>query len=176
MSQENLTTNEGIKKLQELAIGIDFALFATNLGVQAAHAVPMSTKEVDEEGNIWFLSNKNSEHNKHIAEQGVAQLYYGKGSSMEFLTVFGKATISTDKSIIEQLYVKSDDSWFDGKDDPNVSIIRIQPTDVYYWDSKVGKFVSMLHFLTAIVTGTKADNSDGVEGKIEIYHKQESTK
>ena len=126
----------------------------------------MSTKEVDEEGNIWFLSNKNSEHNKHIAEQGVAQLYYGKGSSMEFLTVFGKATISTDKSIIEQLYVKSDDSWFDGKDDPNITALKITPQDAHYWEPKSNALVSLVKMGVGFITGEKQEL--GKEGDIKI--------
>ena len=54
------------------------------------------------------------------------------------------------------------------KDDLNVSILRIAPEDVYYWDTKAGKLVSLLSFATAIVTGNKTDNSDGVEGQISI--------
>jgi hypothetical protein len=53
-------------------------------------------------------------------------------------------------------------------DDPNVSILRIASEDVYYWDTKAGKLVSLLSFATAIVTGNKTDNSDGVEGQISI--------
>lgn len=166
MSQENLKTDEAVNKLKELATGIDFAFLATNLGMQAAHAVPMSTKEVDEEGNIWFLSNKNSEHNKHITDQGIAQLYYGKPGSMEFLTVFGNATISTDKSTIEKLYVKSDDNWFDGKDDPNITAIKIQPQDAHYWEPKSNALVSLVKMGVGFITGQRQEL--GKEGDINI--------
>ncbi len=166
MSQENLTTNEAVNKLRDLATGIDFAFLATNLGAQAAHAVPMSTKEVDEQGNIWFLSNKNSEHNKNITEQGIAQLYYGKAGSMEFLTVFGKATISADKSIIEKLYVKSDDNWFDGKQDPNITAIKITPQDAHYWEPKSNALVSLVKMGVGFITGEKQEL--GKDGDINI--------
>lgn len=166
MSQENLTTNEALEKLKELAKGIDFAFLSTNLGAKAAHAIPMSTKKVDEEGNIWFLSNKNSEHNKHIAEQGIAQLYYCKPNAMEFLTVFGQGAISTERAIIDELYSKSDDNWFDGKDDPNITALKITPQDAHYWEPKSSALVSLMKMGIGFITGEKQEL--GKEGEIKV--------
>jgi len=59
MSTENLKQTEAILKLKELAKDIKFALMATDLQAKPAHVIPMTTKEVDEDGNIWFLSDKN---------------------------------------------------------------------------------------------------------------------
>ena len=59
-------------------------------------------------------------------------------------------------------------AWFDGKDDPNVSVIRVTPEETYYWEPKVGKFVSMLNFATAAITGQKTDNEDGREGNLHV--------
>jgi len=59
-------------------------------------------------------------------------------------------------------------AWFDGKDDPTVTIIRVEPKDTYYWDTKAGKLVSLISFATAALTGNKADDSDGVEGKANV--------
>ncbi len=166
MSTENLSALDARKKLKELAEGIDFAFMATNLSNQGAHAIPMSTKSVDDAGDIWFLSNKNSTHNQHINEHGVAQLFYCKPGSMEFLNVFGKATISTDKSIIDKLYGKSDDNWFEGKDDPNITALRITPTDAHYWEPKSNALVSLVKMGVGLVTGKTQDI--GAEGELKV--------
>ncbi|WP_262677107.1 pyridoxamine 5'-phosphate oxidase family protein [Chryseobacterium taklimakanense] len=60
-------------------------------------------------------------------------------------------------------------AWFEeGKDDPKVTIIRVTPDETYYWDTKAGKFVSMVTFIASAVTGIKTDNSDGVEGNLTV--------
>ena len=82
----------------------------------------------------------------------------------EYLSVFGDAFIYTDRSTIEDKWSPMANAWFDGKEDPNVSIIRVEPKETYYWDTKAGKLVSLLTFATAAITGNKTDNSDGVEG------------
>ena len=42
-------------------------------------------------------------------------------------------------------------AWFDGKDDPNVSILRIAPEDVYYWDTKLVNSFLYCHLLLRLL-------------------------
>jgi len=58
-------------------------------------------------------------------------------------------------------------AWFEeGKDDPKVSLIRVQPTIAHYWDTEDGKLVTMAKILTRAATG--ADISTGVEGDLNV--------
>jgi len=66
MSTKNLSNQEAYDKLKELAESIDYAMFETNLGARPTHVIPMSTKKCDQEGSLWFLSNKDSDHNSFI--------------------------------------------------------------------------------------------------------------
>src|SRR5690606_41604134 len=126
MSTKNLTNEDAKKKIKELAEGIDFTMMATNLKQQPFHVVPMSTKEADDAGNIWFLSNKNSEHNKNIEKENRAQLIYADKANFELLSVYGRAAISTDRDRIKELYGSGDDAWSDGGDDPNITALKTQ--------------------------------------------------
>lgn len=166
MSTTNLYDTEAINKIKELADEIDFTLFATNLGNQPFNAVPMSTKKVDSEGNIWFLSGRDSLHNKDIHQDNKVQLMYSKPSSMQFLTVFGEAFVIRDSKVVEELYSKTDDAWFDGKEDPNISAIMIRPLEARYWDPKNNKLVTLFKMGVSAVTGIKTDI--GKEGKLII--------
>jgi general stress protein 26 len=169
MSKENLFNKEAVSKLKELSEKAKNCMFITNLKNNPPfNSRPMSLQECDEEGNLWFISSKESNKNMEIHADNEVQMYFMNNGDYEYLSILGKAFIYDDKSTIEDKWSVFANAWFDGKDDPNVSVIRVKPSDVYYWDTKAGKFVSMLHFVGAIVTGSKADNSDGVEGKIEI--------
>ena len=166
MATKNLTSIKAIEKLEELATSIDFALLATKLDKLPLHSIPMSTKKVDSKGNIWFLSGKDSKHNSNINKDSKVQLFYAKGMAMEFLTVYGKAEIIEDQIIIDDLYQSSDDNWFDGKTDPNISAIKIIPEDAHYWDTKDNIFVSLIKMGVGTVTGEKKDLSEQGDLKV----------
>jgi len=73
--------------------------------------------------------------------------------NMEFMNLYRKAKIVQDKSIIEELYQKSDNNRLDGKDDPNITEIKIVPTDAHYWDIKNNRLVSLLKMGLGAITG-----------------------
>ncbi len=166
MSTENLDKKESLKKLRELVNDIDFCMMLTDLNSQPISAIPMSTKKVDEAGNIWFLSGKDSEHNSNIAKDSKTQLLYSDKSDMEFISIYGSATIHTDKDIIHELYSKSDDAWFDDKNDPSITALKFAPSEAYYWDTKQNKYIALLKMGIATITGDKADV--GEKGKLNL--------
>ena len=127
----------------------------------------MATVDVDEEGNLWFMSNRQSNKNEEIKEDEKVQLIYAKGGDSHFLSVAGKAQIVKDQAKIDELWTVFAKAWFpEGKKDPDISLIKIIPEDVYYWDTVHGKMVSLLKIATSVVTGKTMD--DGVEGKISL--------
>lgn len=169
MSTENLTQEKAIEKLKELSEKAGTCMFCTDLTILPIATRPMSLRETDKEGNLWFLSSADSHKNFEISEDNRVQLLFMNNSDYEYLSVFGKAFIYKDKSLIEEKWTSIANAWFeDGKEDPKVSVIRVSPEETYYWDTKAGKLVSFLTFAAAAVTGTKTDNSDGVEGKLNI--------
>jgi general stress protein 26 len=169
MSKGNLFNKEAISKLKELSEKARTCMFITNLKNNPPfNSRPMNLQECDKEGNLWFISSKESHKNMEISVDNEVQLYFMNNGDYEYLSVLGKAFIYDDKSTIEDKWSIFANAWFDGKEDPNVSIIRVSPTDLYYWDTKAGKFVTMLHFIGSIVSGKKSDGSDGVEGNMKL--------
>lgn len=166
MSTENLNNEEAIKKIKDIAEDVDFTMMVTNLGSQPLSAIPMSTKKVDDAGSIWFLSNKNSDHNKDLEKDSACQLLYSGGNDMKFLSVYGKAHITVDKNVIDELYSRADTIWFEGKDDPNITVIKFVPSEAVYWDSGTNKLVSLFKMAKGAITGNKQDI--GKTGHIDV--------
>lgn len=166
MSTENLKNIDALKKMRKLVEDIDFCMMLTDLGSKPISAIPMSTKKVDEAGNIWFLSGKNSDHNSNISKDSKVQLLYSDKSDMEFISIYGSATIHTDKNIIDELYEKSDDAWFKDKNDPNITALKFDPSEAYYWDTKQNKYITLLKMGVAAITGDKIDA--GEKGKLNL--------
>ena len=168
MSTENLSREEGIKKLKELSEKARICMFCTDLESLPVKGRPMSVQEVDEEGNLWFISSAESNKNFDIGADDRVQLYFMNNSNAEYLSIYGRARIYKDRATIEDKWSNMANAWFDGKNDPDVTIIRVSPEQTFYWDTKYGKIVSLLNFAVAAISGKNTDNSDGVEGKISV--------
>lgn len=166
MSIENLTSKEALDKMTNMVDDIKFTMFLSDLKSQPISAVPMTTKKVDEKGNIWFLSGMNSDHNSNILKSPQVQLLYSSPSDMEYISIYGKAAVVTEKDILEDLYDKKDDAWFTGIDDPNLTAIKVAPEEAYYWDTKNSKYVNLFKMGIAAVTGEKQDI--GEKGKLDL--------
>lgn len=166
MSNENLYNDEARSKIKDMVENIDFAMMATNLKQTPLHMVPMSTKKVDPQGTIWFLSNRNSTHNQNILKDSYLHLIYVDKSDMQFLNLYGVASITNDKQIIHELYGKADDTWFEGEDDPNITAISVKPSEAYYWDTKNNKLITLLKMGMGAVTGDEPDVMD--QGSIKL--------
>lgn len=135
MKTENLTSKEAIEKMTKLVRDIKIAFLLTDLKKQPINAIPMITKKVDEHGNIWFLSHLDSEHNSNISKDPQVHLLYSHPSNMEYLSVYGNASIVSDKKIIENFHSSEDDTWFRDVDESKYSAIKIVPKEAYFWDS-----------------------------------------
>jgi general stress protein 26 len=164
---KNLQNEEGIKKIKELVKDITTCMFCTEVENLPFKARPMATLDVDDDGNLWFLSSIGSNKNDEIKTDDQVQLIYAKGGNSHFLSISGKAHITKDQKKIDELWNGFAKAWFQGgKDDPNISVIEIIPEEVYYWDTVHGKMVSLLKIAASVVSGKTMD--DGVEGKIKL--------
>ena len=73
---KNLNDHEAIARLKVLAEKIDMCMFCTQPESFPMQTRPMSTQEVDDEGNLWFLSASDSNKNEQIDEDAHVQLIY----------------------------------------------------------------------------------------------------
>lgn len=161
---KNLENKEAIDKIIELAKD-QTCLFCTFTGEFSINARPMSTQAVEEDGAIWFFSSKQSNKNREIGNKSKVQLLYGDPGKSDYLSVEGNAVIVEDKNKIDEFWTPIIKVWFqEGKDDPNLSLLKITPSDAYYWDTKHGKMVAFAKMMVSIVSGKTMD--DGIEGSL----------
>jgi general stress protein 26 len=164
----NLSGGEAIKKLKELSKEINICLFCTDIqNGKGATARPMATQQTGEDDYLWFLSDKNSDKNKEIARDPNVQLFYSDTNKSSFLTFTGIATIVNDKHKIDEIWSPLHKTWFQGgKDDPSISLIRVEPIEGAYWDSKGNRAINFVKMIASVVSGK--DLVDGEEGQLKF--------
>ena len=163
---EDLAGNSAIEKIKSIAENAGTCFFSTNIKSDT-NSRPMALQEVDEDGNLWFLSDVNSCKNKDIQNNPEVELYFINNSKYEYVFVKGKASITQDKDLIDKYWTNFASAWIDGKDDPNVSLIKVLATDGYYYETKENKIVAMSKMLFAAATGSKIEDG-GIEGNLKV--------
>ena len=163
---EHLSSQDAIEKMREIAKAANICMFVTKLENAPLSARPMATQEVDEEGNIWFFSGRTSEKNEHISGDPKVQLFYSHSSGYEYLSVYGTAEVIDDRSKTAELWTPIAKAWFkEGKNDPDLTLIKVTPLDAYYWDTKDNKMISLIKFAMGAL-GLNPKDDGGVEGRL----------
>ena len=126
---KDLQRTEAIEKLKEFTDKTDTGFFCTNIqSGKAFSARPMTVQKVDDQGNFWYLSHKDSHKNQEIKNNPAVQLLFNSSEHAGYLTIFGKAEISFDKNKIEELWEPIIKTWFQGGvNDPDISVIKVTP-------------------------------------------------
>ena len=153
---ENLSGPAAIEKIKHVTEESDTCFFSTRVHANT-HSRPMTIQEIDPEGNIWFLSDINSDKNHEISSDSEVELYFMNTAKNEYIFIKGKATLFQDKSLIEKHWNNFANAWFNGKEDPNLTVIKVIPDNAYYYETKESK----------LVAGNSTENNN-VEGTLEI--------
>ncbi|MET1055056.1 MAG: pyridoxamine 5'-phosphate oxidase family protein [Pedobacter sp.] len=170
-TDEHIKTLEGkeaLEKLKHIATKAENCFFCTNIKTGLPVSVrPMAVLDVDDEGNLWFMSMKDSTKNAEIAADPFTHLFFQESTNSGFLNIYGITEISTDQEKIDELWKPLLKVWFQGgKDDFNISLLKVVPTNVYYWDNKHGDMVAFAKMAASVVTGKTMD--DSVEGNLDF--------
>jgi len=165
---ENVTGSEAVSKIKELAGKAKSCFFCTKIKSGESFATrPMAAEEIDDNGNFWFLSPSDSNKNIEIQQDPSVQLLFQGSAHSDFMSLYGKATISTDRAKIEKLWDPMMKTWFtEGKDDPRITVIKFTPSEGYYWDTKHGEAVAFLKMAIGAIKGETMD--DSIQGNIKL--------
>lgn len=162
---KDLRDISAVEKIKDLAEKIKTCMFCTYNGDKLSSR-PMTAQKIDENGNLWFLSDKNSEKNIEILANSKVELFFSEPHD-QFLSLHGHASILYDREIIKELFTPIVKVWMpEGEDDPNLSVIKVVPEEGYYWNNKNGKVVAAAKMTVAFITGTTMD--DGIEGNLNL--------
>lgn len=166
--REDLVNVDAIAKIKDLVENAGTCFFCTvPHEVSRIPTRPMSVLKVDERGALWFLSANDSHKNREIEMDPHVQLYFQGSAHSDFMELFCKATITTDKSVIRELWQPLFKTWFTGgENDPRITALKLEPVDGYYWDNKHGNAVAGVKMMIGAVIGKTLD--DSIEGNLNV--------
>ncbi|MBD8016031.1 pyridoxamine 5'-phosphate oxidase family protein [Microbacterium sp. APC 3898] len=130
----NSTDNlEAIKTVNELIKDIEVAMFTTISSDNKILSRPMQTQEVEFDGELWFLTMKDTDKYQEIAANPHVNLAYAGKS---YVSISGTAEFIEDEAKKKEYWNPVFDKMLDTSyDDPNVVLIKVDADSAEYWDS-----------------------------------------
>lgn len=153
-----ITGPEALARVAELVEDIDFAMLTTL--DDAGHLVsrPMSTRQMDDAGDIWFFTLEDTEKVEEAREHHDVGLAYSDPKGMRYVSVAGTAAIVHDRTKMEELYSPSLDVWFtDGLRTPGIALLRVTPVVTEFWEPAKGTLAMAAEAVKSLVTRDTPD-------------------
>jgi general stress protein 26 len=154
-----LVPTEDLRKLKDLIKNIDFCMLTTIDERGDLHSRPMSSNgDIDPNGDLWFFTGASSHKVSEINDTPRVNVSFADPSNQHYVSVTGRAQLVRDQKKIDELWREQFKMWFpEGKEDPNVALLRIKIEKAEYWDSPSSTISYALNFVSAIVRGEEPD-------------------
>jgi len=153
-------TPEEFEKVREIAGDVKTCMFVTTHGIKLKSR-PMQTSKIDEDGNFWFFTDRDSDIIKELKTGFQVNLAYACPKDNDYLSVAGAAVMIEEQSKIDELWSPILKAWFpEGKNSGNLVLIRVSPVSAAYWDATSSKLVELFNIGKALATGEKYESGE----------------
>ena len=159
MTAPTQSRENDLEKLRELVKDIDFCMLTTVDESDDLHSRPMSSNgDIDANGDIWFFTKGSSHKVSEIVKLPRVNVSFADPDNQRYISVSGSAQLVRDRAKIDELWRPQFKIWFaEGKDDPEIALLRVRLEKAEYWDSPSSTIGYALSFVTSLVTGKQPD-------------------
>lgn len=161
-------TKDPQKHLYELLSGFSTAMLVSHENNGTFHARPMAIAELKPDVEATFATDKRSPKISEIATNPNVLITFQSAS--EYAALEGVASLTADREEIDRLWSEAWRVWFpDGKDDPNLVLIKVRPTSGEYWDnSGLEGLKYVFKGIKAVIQGERPDTDETQHAKVAL--------
>jgi general stress protein 26 len=118
-------------------------------------ARPLEARPDRNSAIIWFVSDLRSGKEHEIEATHDVGLVFINAKEKVYLSLTARAEVLRDHSQAARIWKSTDDAWWNGPDDPNVCVLRVEPVTAELWDGPASAAVAAFEFAKAKLTGEK---------------------
>jgi general stress protein 26 len=164
----NHRDHEGAQKLYDLIKGVKICMMTTAEPDGSLHSRPMWNQDADAEGDLWFFTKLQSPKVTEISKDRQVNLAFSDPSKEHYVSIAGVAEIVRDRARIDEKWSEPLKAWFpNGKDDPQIALIRVHPVKGEYWDAPSSTLIHAYGYVKATLTG-QSPNELTEQGKVNL--------
>jgi general stress protein 26 len=128
--------NTDLHKLGELIKDIEVAMLTTRTSDGSLLSRPIQTLKLDANGELIFFTAAKSHKVEDLTDDSTANLAYADPGEHRYVSVRGRARMDRDDNTIHELWSPAQKIFFpEGRDDPNLMVLRIDVRDAAYWEA-----------------------------------------
>ncbi|GAB3510070.1 pyridoxamine 5'-phosphate oxidase family protein [Pseudoxanthomonas daejeonensis] len=129
-----MTDNAELEKKFWKTLKSDMTVMLGVDGLEGGHTRPMTAQlEHDERGPIWFFTSTDNALVRQLSTpQRATAAFAGKGHHL-FASIGGMLVVDTDRAVVERLWNPFVAAWYEGKDDPKLALLRLDPDQGEVW-------------------------------------------
>ncbi len=129
-------SNAELQKLAELIAEIRFAMLTTAEPDGTLRSRPLSTLQMDAQGQLWFFTGQSSPKAGELEQHHQVNLSYARPDKQDYVSVSGTAELIHDRDKMRELWTPWIKPWFpDGLDDPDLVLLKVTVEQAEYWDA-----------------------------------------
>jgi general stress protein 26 len=150
-----------VKKVAELIKDIDIAMLTTVEQDGSLRSRPMSTQQVEFDGDLWFFTSATTPKVGEIQRDQRVNVSYANPGKQRYVSVSGVATLVRDRAKIEELWNPVLKAWFPkGLEDPDLALLHVRSEQAEYWESPSGFIAQAVGLAQALATGKEANEGE----------------
>lgn len=152
-----LYSQEQINTIAAKIKHVKFGMFTTVDGDNVLSSRPLTTQQIDNEGNMWFFTSDEAAFTHDLAQHPEVNVSFSNPDEQLYLSVTGQAYLLKDRAKARELWSPLVRAWFPGGlDDPHLAMIRVRIQTAEYWDASASKMKQLVQLAKAAVTGRTA--------------------
>jgi len=154
--------DDSLEKLGKLIDDLDIAMLTTRISDGRLLSRPLRVLEFDDEGALWFITDRNSHKAEEIRLQPQVNASLASAGRNTYISIAGRAAVVFDKARLSQLWSPAMAVFYPrGVDDPELCLLRVQAESAEYWDGPGGLLGQALYLAMTAATrdpGVLSDN------------------
>ena len=152
-------TPEQTQTITKLIEGARVAMVTTVAEDGKLVSRPLALLERVFDGDLWFFTEDPSPKTEQLRANDQVNVALQAGN--DFVSLAGTATVSTDRTMIEGLWNRHAEAWFEnGIDDPKVALLHFHADTAEYWKIDSPYVVAAIKYAAALATGKQPDFGD----------------
>ena len=128
------------------ALKSDRTMMLGLVGVDDGLGQPMTatTGDRDGRGPIWVFTAKDTDFCQAMGDRHAAIINFASKGHDVFAAVDGEIVVDNDRATVDRLWNPFVAAWYPGgKDDPNLQLVRFEPTSAQIWLNENSLFAGM---------------------------------
>lgn len=158
---------KSIRQLRQLLKGTTIGMLTTQTATGETHSRPMLVHGVDENGWLWFLTDRSSRKTCELIQNPRASVTFQSARGDRYVSVYGTAIVVRDEFYVKRFWNPTYRAWFPkGKRDPELVLVAVRAARAEYWLVPNSRMSRVVCAVKAMITGRRYEA--GKHGMLEL--------